>query len=111
MAFRQFLICVLALVPLLTSCLIKPEPFDETKWRTDVLSANPADLYAPHEKDGLFYNPWMIPGDRGFGQFLKWRLSLRPEYPEQAKILKPSLVPNLVARIAALPDDSDFIVW
>ncbi|NNK93051.1 MAG: hypothetical protein HKP41_01745 [Desulfobacterales bacterium] len=111
MAFRQFLICVLALVPLLTSCLIKPEPFDETKWRTEVLNAKPADLYAPHEKDGLFYNPWMIPGDRGFGQFLKWRLSLRSKYPDQAKILKPNLVPNLVARIDALPHGSDFIVW
>jgi len=111
MAFRQFFICILILFPLLTSCLLHPEPFDEAKWRTDVLRAHPGNLYAPHEKGGSFYNPWMIQEDRGFMQFLKWRLSSQPEYPEQAKIFKPVLVPNLIGRIDALPDDSDFIVW
>jgi len=110
-AYKQFLICVIALAPVLSSCFFKPEPFDEVKWQAEVLSASPEDLYAPHDKDGIYYNPWMIPKDRGFGQFLKWRLSSRPEYPEQAKLLRPALVPNLVARIDALPDDTNFIVW
>ena len=59
---------IIALVMLLASCILPIRPFDEEKWRAQVESADPALLYAPHLKDGRYFNPWM-PMQKGFSRF------------------------------------------
>ncbi len=95
----------------LNSCLFAPQLFDEEKWRLQVENCSVADLYAPHQNKGVFFNPWMKQKEKRIGDFLKWRLSSTPEYTEEEKTFKPDVVPNLFSRIHALPSEQNFIVW
>jgi len=97
-------------VPLLLSCLFDPQPFDEGGWRRQVESQDPALLYAPHEKDGRYFNPW-IEDQKTFSQFLKWRFTRSADYTDEEESYLPELVPDLVKRISELPADTDFLVW
>ena len=64
--------------------------------------------YAPHLKDGRYFNPWM-PMQKGFSDFLRWQLSEKTPYsPEEGNAI-PVVVPNLHERIRSSPDD--FIAW
>ena len=65
---------IIALVMPLASCFLPSRSFDEEKWRAQVESADPALLYAPHLRDGRYFNPWM-PMQKGFSDFLRWQLS------------------------------------
>jgi N-acyl-phosphatidylethanolamine-hydrolysing phospholipase D len=49
----------IALVMLLASCFLLIRPFDEEKWREQLESADLSLLYAPHLKDGRYFNRWM----------------------------------------------------
>jgi N-acyl-phosphatidylethanolamine-hydrolysing phospholipase D len=107
---RLFLI-LLALTPFLTSCLFAPQPFDEESWRIRVAQSDPADLYLPHEENGVFFNPWMV-GEKGrFSQFIKWRLTQKADYTEQEETYLPELEPGTLERIEKIPQDQDFLVW
>jgi len=87
-----------------------PVPFDEAQWRRDVEKQRIEKLYAPHFRDGKYFNPWM-PTERGrFWEFLKWRLSSKTRYTEKEKAFKATVAPHLGDRIKALPD-VDFISW
>jgi L-ascorbate metabolism protein UlaG (beta-lactamase superfamily) len=95
---------------LLSSCGGKSIHFDEAQWRRDVENQSIEKLYAPHFKDGKYFNPWM-PTDRGgFWEFLKWRLSRKRRYTDEEQAFKPTVIPHLDDRIKALPD-VDFISW
>lgn len=94
----------------ISSCALNPPSFDEKAWRARVNSADPALLYAPHFRDGRFFNPWMPNRDRGFLRFLKWRFSSSREYTREEEEYRPALLGGAVERIRAMPG-RDFILW
>jgi N-acyl-phosphatidylethanolamine-hydrolysing phospholipase D len=100
------------LVPLLllaASCATPPS-FDEGEWRRDVESQDVEALYAPHFKDGLYFNPWMAREKGRFGAFLKWRLTEKQPYSEEERGYKPEVLKDLPERIEAA-GEGDFIAW
>jgi len=86
------------------------DPFDEEAWRRTVESRPVEKLYAPHFKDGKYFNPWLPMEEKNFWRFLKWRFSKTAPYTAEEKNFKASVIPNLGERIAALPA-GDFITW
>jgi N-acyl-phosphatidylethanolamine-hydrolysing phospholipase D len=90
--------------------MYKAPPFDETKWRNDTSHQDPALLYAPHVKDGKFYNPWMPMERSGFGRVLKWKLTEKDDYTDKEIAFKPGFVPDLKQRIEKMSGE-DFITW
>ncbi len=92
------------------SCIRSVPPFDEVRWRHDVESCDVSALYAPHYKDGRYFNPWMPMENRGLADLLRWRLSRREEYPAGKETHAPEVIPGLKDRILSLPD-GDFIAW
>lgn len=105
------LLLMLSIVPLLSACLLTPKSFDETDWRRRVSTQNPVDLYAAHERDGVFFNPWMENSERRFLDFLRWRFSATPAYTAAEERYLPKLIPELFHRINALPKEKNFLVW
>jgi len=99
------------LLILVCSSPIVAEPFDEEAWRRSVASQPVEKLYAPHYKDGKYFNPWMPMGEKKFSRFLKWRFSKAAPYTDEEKKFRAVAIPDLKKRIQALPADSDFIAW
>ena len=93
-----------------SACLRNPIPFDEAQWRKDVESQDTKMLYAPHFKDGKFFNPWMPTEKVKFWQFLKWKLSKKGLYTDEEKSFRPNIKADLSARIRATLN-KDFIAW
>jgi len=90
--------------------MYKAPPFDEMKWQNDTSHQDPALLYAPHVKDGKFYNPWMPMERSGLGRVLKWKLTEKDDYTDEEKDFKPGFVPDLKQRIEKMSGE-DFITW
>lgn len=97
-------------VPLLLSCLFDPQPFDEAAWRRHVEGRDPALLYAPHKKDGRYFNPW-LEDEKNVAQFFRWRLTRSADYTDEEESYLPGSVPDLLRRVEDLPADTDFFVW
>jgi hypothetical protein len=70
---------------LLAGCVLAPPAFDETAWRGRVLAQETAALYAPHQRDGIYFNPWMEREHGGFGRFLRWRFSRGTDYTDGSR--------------------------
>jgi N-acyl-phosphatidylethanolamine-hydrolysing phospholipase D len=85
-------------------------PFDEVRWRYEVNSCEVSALHASHYKDGRYFNPWMPMESRGLADLLRWRLSLKDDYPEEEETHGPKVIPGLKDRILSLPE-GDFIAW
>jgi len=98
------------LLPLIgfPACLHAP-PFDEVHWRRIVEKQDPALLYAPHVKDGRFFNPWLPMEEKGFGALIRWKLSAKTSYTEKEEQFKPSQLPGLSERLQQ--QRGDFIAW
>jgi L-ascorbate metabolism protein UlaG (beta-lactamase superfamily) len=84
--------------------------FDESAWHDRVTATDPKNLYAPHENDGIFFNPWMPMEEKSIGTLLRWRLAPAKDYTETEKTYLPPVVPDAVARIRAT-ENKDFIFW
>ena len=82
---------ILALAMVLNSCFLPVRPFDEKKWRAQVESADPALLYAPHLRDGRYFNPWM-PMQKGFMIFCAGSFPKSPLSPGRRKTTFPTVV-------------------
>ncbi|MFC1822058.1 MBL fold metallo-hydrolase [Thermodesulfobacteriota bacterium] len=95
---------------LISSCISNPVSFDESQWRENVEKQNIEKFYAPHFKDGKYFNPWTPREHGGFGRLLKWRFSKKAQYTEEEKNYKPNVLLDLKDRIKAVPD-KDFIAW
>ena len=109
MNLRRYIPFLLFIISL-TSCKGNPVYFNEAQWRRDVEKQSIEKLYAPHFKDGKYFNPWMPMERGGFWEFLKWRLSRNGHYTDQERTFKPTVVSHLSDRIRASPD-ADFISW
>ena len=66
----------------LASCALSPPAFDEEAWKKTVADQRIDQLYAPHVKDGTYFNPWMPMEPGRFRLFLKWRLSAKADYTQ-----------------------------
>jgi len=95
----------------LAACRPGTPVFSDAKWHNDVKTASPDLLYAPHYKDGRFFNPWMPMEQGGLARFLNWKLSARNAYTAEEKAAMPEVLPGLKSRIDELPKDADFIAW
>lgn len=112
MSSRKIFLCILTMLPLLHSCLLPPQPFDEKQWRNAVLTRDPVSLYAPHARDGVFFNPWMPLEKSRFPEFLRWRFfSARPAYTKAQESFLPEVLPNLLQRINKLPPEENLLAW
>jgi N-acyl-phosphatidylethanolamine-hydrolysing phospholipase D len=90
------------------ACLHAP-PFDEAEWRGAVEKQDPALLYTPHFKDGRFFNPWLPMEEKGVGALVRWQLSAKASYTEEAEQFKPDRIPALSERLHQ--QKGDFIAW
>lgn len=110
--FLYFTLFFFSLIFFLTlpMCMSTKQKFHESKWLSDVNSADPDLLYAPNFKDGRFFNPWMQTERGGFLRFLSWKLTPGDTYTEEGKNLRPGFIPDLKRRIKELGDE-DFIAW
>lgn len=111
MMHRYGLLLTLMFLPGLSSCLLGPRSFDEEAWRLRVEEQNPAELYAVHQKDGRFFNPWMVQDEGRFREFLKWRLTRRPVYTDEEQSYLPAIEPDLLQRLKNIPEERDLLVW
>lgn len=59
---------------------VKPPPFDDDLWREKVHRTDPALLYAPHFRDGRYFNPWMPMEEKSLLTLLRWRLTEKSSY-------------------------------
>ena len=91
-----------------SACLHSPH-FDEARWRAAVEKQDPHLLYAPHFKDGRFFNPWLPMEGNRFGGLIRWKLSDQNNYTEEERQFKPNWIPGLADRI--LQQEGDFIAW
>lgn len=94
----------------LSGCTCDSRDFDETAWRKKVEATRIEDLYAPHFKEGRFFNSWMPMEHGGFLRFLKWKLTASPDNPSSNETMLPAVIPDAVAQIRAMPD-GDFMLW
>lgn len=94
-----------------SACVPAPPTFDEAGWRARTKAADPALLYAPNFKDGRFFNPWMPDDRKGLLHFLSWKLTPGREYGREERAWRPAVVPGALARIRAVPEGEDFLLW
>ena len=95
---------------MLASCIATPPPFDEDAWRREVEDRRVETLYAPHFRDGAYFNPWMpMEADR-LRSFLKWRFSRKAAYTDEERSFLPKVLPDLAGRIQK-KTRSDTIAW
>lgn len=83
--------------------------FSEIQWARQVEETRVEDLYAPHEREGRFYAPWMEMGDKSFVDVLGWKLFSSTDYTEAEKSFLPRVIPDTARRIEQTP--GDFILW
>jgi N-acyl-phosphatidylethanolamine-hydrolysing phospholipase D len=105
-----FMFAAVSVACFLFSCSALKPDFDEEAWREKVLAAKTDDLYAPNNRDGVFFNPWMPMEKKGFWTLLRWRLSPRLKYTEEEKQFLPAVLPDPAIRIREA-GSADFIFW
>jgi len=105
------LLLTLLLLPGLCSCLLSPRGFDEEAWRLQIEQQDPAALYAVHERDGRYFNPWMEMEEGRLGEFLRWRLTKPAVYSAEQESYLPEVHGGVLARIKKLPAQQDLLVW
>jgi L-ascorbate metabolism protein UlaG (beta-lactamase superfamily) len=108
---NRFFLLSLLLFPGLCSCLLSPQNFDEKAWRLRVEQQAPAALYAVHERDGRYFNPWLEMEKGRFEEFLRWRLTRRTVYSEEQESYLPEVQGDVLARIQKLPAEQDLLIW
>ncbi|MFO7558066.1 MAG: MBL fold metallo-hydrolase [Desulfobacterales bacterium] len=87
-----------------------PKPFDEIVWRQQVRASDPSLLYAPHQKDGKFFNPWNQMGEKSLLNLIEWKISKKRKYTPIEEAYLPGVIPDAEERIARSME-KDFIMW
>jgi L-ascorbate metabolism protein UlaG (beta-lactamase superfamily) len=108
--FAVYSLVSVLLIPLFLACSpSEKQNFSETKWAQSVSQTKIEDLYAPHEKKGRFFAPWMEMGDKNFWDVLGWKLFSPTDYTEQERTFLPRVLPDTAARLKNT--QGDFILW
>lgn len=103
---KNITICLFILSVFPIACT--PPKFSESAWRKRVDSVQPRQLYEPHEKDGLFFNPW-LKSEHGLGRVLRWKLSSSRSYNEKEAV-QPRVYTGTESQLLN-NGDADFIIW
>lgn len=104
------LLAVCALLLPILGCLPAPK-FDEMQWRQEIENSSTASLYAPHFRDGRFFNPWRAATNEGFLHYLRWHLCVADSNLSVQEGSPPVLIEGLEERIERLAADIDFVTW
>ncbi len=99
---------LLLVVSIFISGCSQPD-FSESEWRQQVESVKNEELYKAHEKDGIFFNPW-ISLEKRLTKVLAWKFSGKQAYSEAEQDYLPVLYENSEQQILRL-GDGDFILW
>ncbi len=91
------------------ACATTDKTFNVTEWHKSIVNINPERLYAPHYKDGLYFNPWNKMQKKGLATLLAWKLSSKREYTKEEKEFSPQVIQGAKERIKLTK--SDFIMW
>jgi N-acyl-phosphatidylethanolamine-hydrolysing phospholipase D len=91
-------------------CSCTPKPFDETDWHQEMNALKISDLYAPHYKDGQFFNPWMSMEEKSLFALIKWKTSKKRDYSSHERTYLPRVIPDAVGRIRK-EQAENFIMW
>ncbi|MBU0969480.1 MAG: MBL fold metallo-hydrolase [Proteobacteria bacterium] len=83
--------------------------FSEGKWAQSVNETSTQDLYAPHEKEGRFFAPWMKMGDKSFLDVLGWKLFSTTNYTDPERTFLPRVLADTAGRLKK--NTGDFILW
>lgn len=98
------------LIPWFFACSpSEKQNFSETKWAQSVNETNVQDLYAPHEKEGRFFTPWMEMGDKSFLDVLGWKFFSSTDYTDQERAFLPRVIPDTTQRLKNT--QGNFILW
>jgi len=109
-SFRETIaaLFIMFLCFVLTGCA--PKPFDEIVWRQEVSASDPSLLYAPHQKDGKFFNPWKPMREKNLLKLIEWKMSQKREYTSLEETYLPEVISDAEERIARFTE-KDFIMW
>ena len=109
-AFREAIAVsfILSLCFVLIGC--DPKPFDEIVWRQEVRNSDPSQLYASHQENGKFFNPWKQMGKKNLLDLIEWKISKRKKYTPIEETYRPGVIPDAEERIARFKG-KDFIMW
>lgn len=104
-------IFVFVLIIIVGAIYFLPRELNESEWAKRVNSADRKSLYAPHYRDGKFFNPWM-PVEEGRDKLsaLKWFLSFKTGYSDEEKSFRPKVHKISVDEIKKA-SDKDYILW
>lgn len=94
---------------ILSSCVPSPK-FSEDQWREETARPDPSLLYAPHYRDGRYFNSWHETDRGGFKRFLQWRFSPSQKYTQEEEEYMPAVIPDLKRRMDSM-QGRDFIAW
>lgn len=95
---------------LFSSCVLKAPDFDEEAWRKRALSANRDLLYAPHYREGRFFNPWLPMEEGRFAAFLRWMFGTKATFSDEERDYKPGFRQDAIEAIRGI-EKEDFLVW
>ncbi len=107
---KYFFLLGMFLILGVVSCVMTPPAFDEDAWHQAVAGQRTEMLYAPHVRDGVYFNPWMPMQSDRFGAFLKWRFSKKGAYTDEEETFLPMVQPELLKRLKKL-DAENSITW
>lgn len=103
------IVCLFALF--LIQYSLSRQTFTEDAWQDEVNRSNPSLLYAPHFKDGEFFNPWMPMKNKSIVDLFEWKFSSKENfYSEEEKRYLPEIIPDPVSQIKKI-GKSNFILW
>ena len=91
-------------------CSCTPRPFDEAAWHQKMKSLKVSDLYAEHEKDGRFFNPWMQMEEKSLFSLIQWKMTAKMDYSDEERAYLPKVIPGAVENIRT-KKDKNFIMW
>lgn len=108
-------IILFAVMIILTATIIYPftdsssESFSEHEWEATTAALDKKLFYAPHHKEGRYYNPWLPMPEKGIFTMLKWRFSdSRPQYTDKENSYLPEVKPLTADYINS---HDNFIAW
>ncbi len=85
--------------------------FSEKSWGDAVASMDSSLLYAPHLKDGSFFNPWMPMPEKGFLDVMRWRLfSKKEKFTLEEEAYLPNVVSGAVEQLSS-KTAGNFVMW
>jgi len=66
--------------------------------------------FADHCRDGVFFNPWEVPAEPRFTDFLRWRTTRNPWARQKRTKPQAAVLPDALQRLQTLPENGR-VAW